>query len=168
MSAGVGACAVIAMGALAAGVQRDQRGPTGTGSSRPGDDIGDDDRRKRYRDSATDGAADVSRRATDHYAAVDDDDSSPWWHRRRYTEMELPEMNSKKLRLASAAVGASAFVAMGALTVALSDDSDTGTIVSDPEMTLGETHHEPNAPAELETTLAVPEVTAEPPDGFGP
>ena len=48
-------------------------------------------------------------------------------------------MNSKKLRLASATIGASALVGMGALTVALSSDNDTGTIVSDPEITLGET-----------------------------
>ena len=82
--------------------------------------------------------------------------------------MELPEMNSKKLRLASATIGASALVGMGVFTVALSSDNDTGTIVSDPEITLGETTTSSTAPAEPETTLAVPEVTAEPPDGFGP
>ena len=77
-------------------------------------------------------------------------------------------MNSKKLRLASATIGASALVGMGALTVALSSDSDTGTIVSDPEITLGETTTSSTAPSEPATSLAVPEVTAEPPEGFGP
>ena len=48
-------------------------------------------------------------------------------------------MNSQKLKLASAAVGASAVVAMGTLTAALSDDSDSATVVSGTEMTLGET-----------------------------
>ena len=77
-------------------------------------------------------------------------------------------MNSKKLRLASATIGASALVGMGALTVALSSDNDTGTIVSDPEITLGETTTSSTAPSEPATSLAVPEVTAEPPEGFGP
>ena len=48
-------------------------------------------------------------------------------------------MNSQKLKLVSATVGASAVVAMGALTMALSDDSGSTTVVSDPEITLGET-----------------------------
>ncbi len=74
-------------------------------------------------------------------------------------------MNSKKLKLTSAAIGASALVTMGALTMALSSDSGTATLVSDPEITLGETVTS-EAPTEIETTLAVPEVTAEPPDGF--
>ena len=77
-------------------------------------------------------------------------------------------MNSKKLRLASATIGASALVGMGVFTVALSSDNDTGTIVSDPEITLGETTTSETGVTELETSLAVPEVTAEPPDCFGP
>jgi hypothetical protein len=82
--------------------------------------------------------------------------------------MELSEMNSKTFKLASATIGASALVGMGVFTVALSSDNDTGTIVSEPEMTLGETSTIEKAATEIETTLAVPEHTAEPPDGFGP
>jgi hypothetical protein len=50
--------------------------------------------------------------------------------------------------------------------MALGSDDDTATIVSDPENTLGETFTS-EVPMEIETTLAVPEVTAEPPEGFG-
>jgi hypothetical protein len=82
--------------------------------------------------------------------------------------MELSEMNSKTFKLASATIGASALVGMGVFTVALSSDNDTGTIVSEPEMTLGETSTIEKAATEIETTVAVPEHTAEPPDGFGP
>ena len=78
-------------------------------------------------------------------------------------------MISQKLKLASAAVGASAVVAMGALTMVLSEDSGAGTVVtSTDEMTLGETSTIEKAATEIETSVAVPEVTAEPPDGFGP
>lgn len=77
-------------------------------------------------------------------------------------------MNSKKLKLASATIGASALVGMGVFTVAMSSDSDSTTVVSDPEITLGETTTSTTAALELETPQAVPEVTAEPPDGFGP
>ena len=78
-------------------------------------------------------------------------------------------MISQKLKLASAAVGASAVVAMGALTMVLSDDSGAGTVVtSTDEMTLGETSTIEKAATQIETTVAEPEVTAEVPDGFGP
>ncbi len=77
-------------------------------------------------------------------------------------------MNSKKVKLASAAIGASAVVAMGTLTAVLSEDSGPATEVSAPEMTLGETSTIEKAATEIETTVAVPEVTAEVPDGFGP
>jgi hypothetical protein len=78
-------------------------------------------------------------------------------------------MISQKLKLASAAVGASAVVAMGALTMVLSDDSGAGTVVtSTDEMTLGETSTIEKAATEIETSVAAPEVTAEPPEGFGP
>lgn len=82
--------------------------------------------------------------------------------------MELSEMNSKTFKLASATIGASALVGMGVFTVAMSSDSDSTTVVSDPEITLGETTTSETGATELETSLAVPEVTAEPPDGFGP
>ena len=77
-------------------------------------------------------------------------------------------MNSKRLRLASATIGASALVGMGVFTVALSSDNDSGTIVSGPEMTLGETSTVEKAATAPETTIAIPEVTAEVPEGFGP
>ena len=78
-------------------------------------------------------------------------------------------MSSKKIKLAAATVGASAVVAMGTLTAVLSDDSSSTTIVSDPvEMTLGETSTIEKAATEVETSVAAPEVTAEPPEGFGP
>ena len=78
-------------------------------------------------------------------------------------------MNSKRLKLASATVGAGAVVAMGSLTFALgSEDSGSATVVSGPEMTLGETSTIEKAASSPETSVAVPEVTAEVPDGFGP
>ena len=78
-------------------------------------------------------------------------------------------MSSKKLKMISATIGASAVVAMGTLTAVLSDDGATQTIVSDPaEMTIGETSTIEKAGTAAETSVAVPEVTAEIPDGFGP
>ena len=86
--------------------------------------------------------------------------------------MGLLEMNSRKLKVISAAAGASAVVAMGALTAVLSEDSGPATVVSGPEMTLGETttiqqaSTIEKAASTPETTMAVPEDTATPPDGF--
>jgi hypothetical protein len=77
-------------------------------------------------------------------------------------------MNSQKLKVVSAAVGAGAVAAMGALTIALSSDSGSATVVSGPEMTLGETSTIEKAATSPETSMAVPQVTAEVPDGFGP
>ena len=78
-------------------------------------------------------------------------------------------MNSQKLKVVSATVGAGAFAAMGALTIALSSDSGSTTVVSDPKMTLGETTTiEKAAASALETSIATPVVTADKPDGFGP
>lgn len=77
-------------------------------------------------------------------------------------------MISRKMKLVSATVGASAVVAMGALTAGLSEDSGSAVVVSSTEMTLGETSTLEKAATEVETSVAVPEVTAEPPDGFGP
>jgi hypothetical protein len=77
-------------------------------------------------------------------------------------------MRSKRLKTVSAAVGAGAVAAMGALTIGLSHDSGTAATVSSPEMTLGETSTVEKAATSIETSIAVPEVTAEKPDGFGP
>jgi hypothetical protein len=77
-------------------------------------------------------------------------------------------MNSQRLKVVSAAVGASAVAGMAALTVALSTDSGSTTVVSNPQMTLGETSTIEKAATVLETSMAVPVVTAEVPDGFRP
>lgn len=78
-------------------------------------------------------------------------------------------MKSQKLKMVFAAAGAGAVAAMGALTIALSSDSGSTTVVSDPKMTLGETTTiEKAAGSTPETSMAVPEVTADKPDGFGP
>ena len=80
--------------------------------------------------------------------------------------MEWSEVQSKKLKLVAAAVGASAAVVMGALGVTFaSAPGSTGNISEGPEVTLGETSTEEAAPTELETTFVTPPVTAEPPDG---
>ena len=75
-------------------------------------------------------------------------------------------MRSTHFKVASAAVGASAVVAMGALTATLGNNSGSTTIVSGPEVTLGETSTVEKAASTPETTMAVPEHTAEPPEGF--
>jgi lipid-binding SYLF domain-containing protein len=82
------------------------------------------------------------------------------------TEMEWSEVKTRQLKLASAAIGASAVVAMGALTAVLSDDNSSNTVVSGPEITLGETTTIEKAASTPETTIAAPEVTAEVPCGF--
>jgi hypothetical protein len=80
--------------------------------------------------------------------------------------MECSEVRSKQFKVLSAAIGVSAVVAMGTLTVALSNDRGSTSIVSDPEATLGETTTSEVA-TEIETTLAEPEVKAERHEGFG-
>ncbi len=78
-------------------------------------------------------------------------------------------MNSGKLKMISAAVGAGAVAAMGALAIGLSSDSGSATVMSGPEMTIGETTTIEKASGSTpETSMAVPQVTAEVPDGFGP
>jgi hypothetical protein len=77
-------------------------------------------------------------------------------------------MTSRKLKAISATVGAGAVAAMGALTIGLSSDSGSTTIVSDPEISLGETTTIEKAATAIETSMAVPEVKADVPDGFGP
>ena len=77
-------------------------------------------------------------------------------------------MNSKKFKLASAAVGASAILAMGALGVAMSPEPETtGTLSEAAEMTLGDTSKK-EVPTEVPTPLAEPEVEVELPEGYGP
>lgn len=79
-------------------------------------------------------------------------------------------MKSKQIKLLSASIGASAVIAMGALTVTFSDTSSAqppeppppGPVTTS-EVTTGETSTESAAPTEAETTFVTPSVTAEPP-----
>lgn len=78
-------------------------------------------------------------------------------------------MNSRKIKLISAAVGAGAMVAMGAVTLGSETDGGSATVVSGPEMTLGETTTIEKASGSTpETSMASPEMTADKPDGYGP
>jgi hypothetical protein len=77
-------------------------------------------------------------------------------------------VKSKQWKLASAAIGAGALVAMGSLGAALADESSSVGIFSEPaDMTIGETETSTTAETEIETSLATPPVTAELPDGYG-
>ncbi|OBI83272.1 hypothetical protein [Mycobacterium sp. E740] len=78
-------------------------------------------------------------------------------------------MNSKQIKLFSATVGASALLTMGALTVAATtaaqDEEDGGATagpVTTSEATTGETVTQSPGSGVPETTVATPEVTAEP------
>lgn len=77
-------------------------------------------------------------------------------------------MNSKTIKMAAAAVGAGAVVAMGTLTAALTHDTGSATVVSGAEMTLGQTSTIEKAASTPATSIASPTVTASKPDGFGP
>jgi hypothetical protein len=74
------------------------------------------------------------------------------------------KVRSKQLKLGAATLGASALLAMGAFGVAagVSSAQDEPPSPPNPEITLGETTTSTTAPTELETSVAVPEVTAEP------
>lgn len=78
-------------------------------------------------------------------------------------------MNSKRLKLASATVGTSALLAMGAFSVAsttAAQDEDppvTPGPVTTSEITTGETATQSGAPETPTTSVATPPVTAEPP-----
>ena len=72
-------------------------------------------------------------------------------------------MMTNRLKIASAAVGAAAVVAMGALGVAFTMESDGAQTVGEgPEITLGETTTSTTGQTEIATPIATPEVTAEP------
>jgi hypothetical protein len=79
--------------------------------------------------------------------------------------MEWSEVKSSQLKVVAAGIGAGALVAMGALTVVFSDAP--GNVGEGPEITLGETTTSTTGATELETSIAVPEVTASVPEGFG-
>lgn len=83
--------------------------------------------------------------------------------------MGWSQVKSNQFKIVSAGIGASAVVAMGALTVGLSAaPSGTGVVGEGPELTLGETTTETTAPAEPETTFASPTAPADVIDGFEP
>jgi hypothetical protein len=84
-------------------------------------------------------------------------------------------VKSKQIRVASATAGATAVLAMGALTVAFSDVSAADPPepappgpVSTSEITTGATVAAEDVPEAPATTLVTPSVTAEPPEGFEP
>ena len=71
---------------------------------------------------------------------------------------------TNRIKIAAAGVGAAAVVAMGALGVAFTAEERLApqTVSEGPEITLGETTTEKAGQTEIETSIAVPEVTAEP------
>ena len=83
-------------------------------------------------------------------------------------------MNSnqqKRVKVLSAAIGASAIVAMGAVSVALHEEQASGasggaatgaTFIQGGSMTLGQTATTTTPPAVPETSVAVPPVKAKP------
>jgi hypothetical protein len=82
--------------------------------------------------------------------------------------MEWSEVNSKQLKLVSAAIGAGAVVAMGGLAVAMSNVSGAqpeppppGPVTTTP-VTTGEISTETTAPPAPETSIATPEITTTP------
>lgn len=74
-------------------------------------------------------------------------------------------MQSKQVKLLLAAVGGSAVVTMAVLSVG-HDQSQTGTVVSDPTATLGETVTTTTPPSKPETSQATPPFTFTTPSGF--
>ena len=75
-------------------------------------------------------------------------------------------MALNQFKLVSAGIGAGAVIAMGALGAAFAAAPQGSEVVSDsPEITLGETETSTTGQTEIETSVAVPEVTAEPAPG---
>jgi hypothetical protein len=72
-------------------------------------------------------------------------------------------VTSKQLKLIAAGIGTAAVVAMGALGATFAAAPEGAeTLGQDPEITLGETTTSETGNTEIETPVAVPEVTAEP------
>jgi hypothetical protein len=83
--------------------------------------------------------------------------------------MERSNVKSSQVKKLAAAVGMGAIVGMGAVTIALSGQwSVPGTVVSDPEMTLGETVTTTTGQTEIPTSFAEPPVIASTPEGMTP
>jgi len=76
--------------------------------------------------------------------------------------------HGNRAKVLSAIIGVSAVATMAALSLAGSDEqAESGTLVSGPGMTLGETTTRTAPPSAPETSIATPPVTATPPDGYG-
>jgi hypothetical protein len=71
------------------------------------------------------------------------------------------------VRLMAAVIGGSAVVAMGALTMAITQEQATPASITGSGMTTGATSTQETAPAAPETTLAAPAVKATPFGGSG-
>lgn len=70
---------------------------------------------------------------------------------------------SHKVKTVSAGVGAGALISMAALGVAfVPEPASAGAVNEVPEITVGETETSTTGQTEIETTMAEPEVTAEP------
>jgi hypothetical protein len=73
----------------------------------------------------------------------------------------------KRVKFLSAAIGASAVVAMGAVGVAVANEqASTGNVGAVPEATLGATTTPTTPPAAPVTSIATPPMTATTPAGF--
>ena len=71
------------------------------------------------------------------------------------------------VKLMAAVIGGSAVVAMGALTMAITQEQGTPATITGSGMSTGATTTQETAPAAPETTLAVPAVKATPFGGAG-
>jgi hypothetical protein len=79
-------------------------------------------------------------------------------------------MNTNKrthVKLLAAVIGGSAVVAMGAVTMAITQEDATPTMVTSSGMTVGDTTKQETPPATPETTIAVPTLKAPPFGGSG-
>jgi alcohol dehydrogenase YqhD (iron-dependent ADH family) len=71
------------------------------------------------------------------------------------------------VKLMAAVIGGSAVVAMGALTMAVTEEHAAPATITSSGMTVGATSTLETPPAEPETTIAVPAVKAQPFGGSG-
>ena len=71
------------------------------------------------------------------------------------------------VKMLACVIGGSAVVAMGALTIAISQEHGVPATVTSSGMSVGNTTTQETAPATPETTLAVPAVKATPFGGAG-
>jgi hypothetical protein len=71
------------------------------------------------------------------------------------------------VKMLAAVIGGSAVVAMGALTMAISQEQATPAAVTSSGMTMGATSTQETPPTAPETTIAVPAVKAQPFGGSG-